>query len=195
MVTLEHTVAYGQDMGTLTAKDWALAAAKRLASHGVDQVRVEPLASALGVSKGSFYWHFANRDALLTAVLELWESQGTEAIIAAVDAEAADAPSRMHALIRETFGQPEHDGIELAIRAWARRDDLARTTAERVDARRLDYVASLIAACGVSPGEARTRAEFMYRTLIGEFVLRSQGHPPLTDATLTALADSLTAPE
>ncbi len=182
-------------MATLTADHWALAAARRLASHGVDQVRVEPLAVALGVSKGSFYWHFANRDALLAAVLDLWESQGTEAIIAAVDAGAADAPTRLRALIRQTFGQPEHDGIELGIRAWARHDARARATAERVDARRLDYVASLVEGCGVTTAQAHTRAEFMYRTLIGEFVLRSQGRPPLSEETLTALGNSMIAPE
>jgi AcrR family transcriptional regulator len=181
-------------MATLTARDWVMAAALRLGSHGVDQVRVEPLAQSLGVSKGSFYWHFTGREALLAGVLEMWESQGTEAIIRAVDASDGTPQARVHSLIAQTFGQPEHDGIELGIRAWARHDTLAAATAARVDKRRIDYVTRLLAACGIDRELARTRAEFMYRTLIGEFVLRSHGHDPLPRTTLERLGETLTLP-
>ncbi|GIG54848.1 TetR/AcrR family transcriptional regulator [Demequina activiva] len=179
-------------MATLTARDWTVAAATRLATHGADQVRVEPLAEGLGVSKGSFYWHFANRDALLESVLELWEERGTEAIIAHVEAEQSDAQARLRALVHHTFGQPEHDGIELGIRAWAVRDDRARTVAARVDARRIEYVAGLIESCGLAPAAALTRSQLLYRTLIGEFVLRSHGHPRLDERELDRLAATLT---
>lgn len=178
-------------MGTLTAQDWTLAAARRLASHGVDSVRVEPLAEDLGVSKGSFYWHFTGRDALLASILDLWESAGTEAIIAEVEARTTDPAQRVRDLMTRTFGEPQHDAIELGIRAWARHDPAARTVADRVDDRRVKYVATLLRACGVSAATARARADFMYRTLIGEFVLRAQGHPPLPARTLATLADSL----
>lgn len=192
--TVEHTVAYGQGMATLTAYDWVLAAMRRLATHGVDHIRVETLAAQLGVSKGSFYWHFANRDALLTAVLDLWQSQGTEAIITAVDTEPAGSEERLHTLIQQTFGQPEHDGIELGIRAWATRDANTRTIVEKVDARRLDYVTALLREHGLSHSTARRRAALMYRTLIGEFTLRSHGHSPLDAVALKALVASMIAP-
>lgn len=182
-------------MATLHASDWTLAAAQRLATHGVDQVRVEPLAQSLGVSKGSFYWHFADREALLTSVLTMWDTHGTEAIIAAVNATANDPVTRVRALIDHTFGQPEHDGIELGIRAWARHDPAAKAATARVDARRIGYVTDLLLECGVAPATACTRAEFMYRTLIGEFVLRSHGHAPLPRETLVALGDSLVTSE
>lgn len=195
MYTVEHTVAYGQCMATLTALDWVVAAMRRLATHGIDHVRVEPLATQLGVSKGSFYWHFANRDALLAAVLDFWQSQGTEAIIAAVDAAPPGSKERLHTLIRQTFGQPQHDGIELGIRAWATRDGDVRATVEKVDERRLDYVAALLSEFGLNSTTARTRAALMYRTLIGEFTLRSHGHPPLDDTALSALTVSMVAPQ
>ena len=194
VATVEHTVAYGQGMATLTSHDWVLAAMRRLASHGVDHIRVEPLAAQLGVSKGSFYWHFANRDALLDAILDLWQSQGTEAIITAVDAEPAGSQARLHALIRHTFGQPQHDGVELGIRAWATRDAAARSIVEKVDARRLDYVTELLHQHGLNEQTARTRAELMYRTLIGEFTLRSHGHSPLDAGALEALVASMITP-
>ena len=181
-------------MATLSAQDWILAAVQRLASHGVDQVRVEPLAQHLGVSKGSFYWHFDNREALLAGMLAMWESLGTEAIIAAVDASSTDPRQRVHALISATFGPAEHDGIELGIRSWARHDPAAQAATERVDARRIGYVVQLLRDCGIPAATARTRAEFMYRTLIGEFVLRSHGHAPLPQLTLEQLGESLVAP-
>src|SRR5690606_3902111 len=182
-------------MATLTAQDWVLAAMRRLATHGVDHIRVEPLATQLKVSKGSFYWHFTNRDALLTAVLNLWQSQGTEAIIAAVDSEPPGSEARLHVLIQQTFGQPQHDGIELGIRAWATRDATARTIVESVDARRLAYVTGLLHQYGLSKQTARTRAELMYRTLIGEFTLRSHRHLPLDGVALEALVTSMIAPD
>lgn len=182
-------------MSTLTAQDWVLAAVKRLAAHGVEHVRVEPLAQDLGVSKGSFYWHFDNRDALLSAILQMWESLGTEAIINAVNSSTDDPVERVRALMTHTFGPAEHDGVELGIRAWARHDPTARAVAARVDARRIGYVVELLRACGVDAPTARTRADFMYRTLIGEFVLRSHGHVALPTNTLDTLAESLISPE
>ncbi len=181
-------------MATLTPTDWVMAAARRLSAEGVDHIRVEGLARDLKVSKGSFYWHFTNRDALLAALLAMWESEGTEAIIADVDGSAASPKDRINTLIDRTFGQPQHDGIELGIRAWAQRDPAARATVERVDARRIGYVNGLLVACGVEPATARTRTEFMYRTLIGEFVLRSHGSPPLPQRALRELGASLVIP-
>lgn len=178
-------------MATLTAQSWVLAAARRLGSHGVDHVRVEPLAAELGVSKGSFYWHFEGREALLAAVLEMWESQGTEAIIITVNEARARPADRLRALITHTFGQPEHDGIELGIRAWARHDDDVRAVVERVDTRRVTYVTRLLEEAGLPKRHARSRAEILYRALIGEFVLRSHGYPALPAGALAALAASL----
>lgn len=194
MLRLEHTVAYCQDMATLTAADWILAAVARLGTDGVEHVRIEPLAKDLKVSKGSFYWHFANRDALLAAVLAMWEAEGTEAIIAHVESTGASAEERIWNLVTRTFGQPEFDGVELGIRAWARRDPQARAIVERVDARRIGYVAALLTECGVPNALAKTRTDFMYRTLIGEFVLRSHGSTPLPEKTLRDLAASLIIP-
>lgn len=180
-------------MTTLTADDWIMAAAVRLGDSGVDAVKVEPLAAELGVSKGSFYWHFSNREGLLTGVLAKWEALGTEAIINAVERDAV-GPQRLHRLLAQVFGNPQHDGIELGIRAWARRDPAVRLVVSRVDARRVDYVAALLVECDVPHREARTRAEFMYRTLIGEFVLRSHGAKPLPSKTLKILGASLLRP-
>ena len=175
-------------MPSLTARDWTIAAALRLAADGADHVRVERLAQTLGVSKGSFYWHFADRAALLTAVLEMWEHEGTERIIADVDATDLTPEQRLRTLVTRTFGEPQFDGIELGIRAWARHDASAREAAIRVDARRLSYVARLIHDAGIDAAAAGERAALLYRTLMGEFVLRAQGHEPLDASALEAVA-------
>lgn len=194
MVRLEHTVAYCQSMATLTTRDWILAAVQRLSAEGIDAVKIEPLAAELGVSKGSFYWHFGGRAELLTAMLETWEALGTEAIISDVDRNNNDPAERIRLLMERTFGDPEFDGIELGIRAWARHDPAAAAVVARVDARRVAYVSSLVEAAGYGRDEAMARADITYRTLIGEFVLRSGGAQALPPDALRALGEWLTRP-
>ena len=79
---------------SLTADDWATAALDAMAAGGLESVAIEPLARQLGVTKGSFYWHFANRDALIRAALERWEREETDDIIARVG-DAADPYERI----------------------------------------------------------------------------------------------------
>src|SRR3546814_19576689 len=71
--------------GRLGAEDWAQAALDLIAENGVAAVAVEPLARRLGVTKGSFYWHFPSRDALLKAALERWESVEQEAVFGTLE--------------------------------------------------------------------------------------------------------------
>src|SRR5215213_5696405 len=86
----------------LTAADWTEAALAALARGGLSAVAVEPLAKELGATKGSFYWHFADRQALLEATLELWERRDTDQVIAAID-ETQDAQTRLRNLLRLAF--------------------------------------------------------------------------------------------
>src|SRR5690606_19409023 len=117
-----HTVPYCQSMATLSTHDWIMAAMAKLGKEGIDAVKVEPLAAHLGVSKGSFYWHFSSRQSLLDAVRDTWDSMGTRAIIAAIDAHEGSATERLRLLITLTFGRPNVEGIELGMRAWAGHD-------------------------------------------------------------------------
>lgn len=154
-------------------------------------MRIEVLAKELKVSKGSFYWHFPDRQALLTAVLGAWESAGTDAIIAATDLTALPPTERVAALVKEVFSHPDHDGFEVAVRAWARADQHARVAVGRVDQRRVDYVASLARDGGVPADIALMRAQVLYRALLGEFLLRNYGTPGLDAAGLRDLTEAL----
>jgi len=179
----------------LSPVDWIHAAARRLGQDGVDQVRVEVLAKDLKVSKGSFYWHFADRAALLVALLESWEQEATQAIIDELEGHPGSPPERLWALMQRVFQTPPTvDSLETALRAWAARDEDARAAVQRVDKRRTRFVSGLLVDLGMGKTEARRRSELLYRALIGEFVLRSYGSAAISTASLRALHTTLVTP-
>lgn len=149
------------------------AALSLLEEDGVDAVRVEAVARALGVTKGGFYGHFRDRAELLDAILAAWEHRGTEAIIMAAD--ATDDPStRVHRLwelaTRDSFGP------ELAIRDWARRDESVKKVVERIDHRRMNYLRTLFGELGFRGIERESRCMLVYSLLIGDHFIVA-GHP------------------
>ncbi|MEZ4247941.1 MAG: TetR/AcrR family transcriptional regulator [Polyangiales bacterium] len=182
-------------MSRLSANDWVRAATLRFAASGADAVRVEPLAKELGVSKGSFYWHFVDRAALLEAVVDAWERHGTYAIIEAVERGSETPAERLWSLFEHTFGTPtEVEAFETAVRAWATLDPHARAVAKRVDARRLAFVTELLCAAGIPKPEAKRRADLLYCALIGELFQRSYGKPKLRRDALRSLHGMLLTP-
>ena len=80
---------------------WVREGLRFLAEGGPDAVRVEPLAAALGVTKGGFYWHFRNRAELLDALLDLWEQQLVDEAIEASDHGGGDGRTRLRRLFAE----------------------------------------------------------------------------------------------
>jgi AcrR family transcriptional regulator len=98
----------------LTPDDWAKAALEALARGGIDAVAVEPLAAELGATKGSFYWHFKNRDALVEAALRLWERRRTDAVIEFLD-RVPDPAQRLRTLIEVAYEQGPGDRVEIAL--------------------------------------------------------------------------------
>ncbi len=153
----------------LGREEWIAAGLRAIARQGADAVRVERLAETLGVTKGSFYWHFKDRDALLAALLDAWKARTTNAIIAEVEAKGGDAATRLRTLFGIAL---QSDGrLDLAVRAWAAQDSLARDALEQVDRRRLAYLDSLFRALGFPPAEASARARFVYQALIGQFTM------------------------
>lgn len=150
----------------LSADAWTDAALRVLADDGVEAVRVEPLGRALGVTKGSFYWHFANRRALLDAALERWEEAATEAVITRVETAAAEPAERLRVLTRLAFDKG--GSLDRAVRAWAIEDEVAARTVERVDARRVRFVEKLFEGHGHGRAAAAQRARMLYSALVGE---------------------------
>src|SRR5687768_10572564 len=100
----------------LGPEDWAGAALEALARGGIEAIAVEPIAQHLGTTKGSFYWHFKNRDALVEAALELWEQRHTDAVIEYLEQEA-DPAKRLRALVDAAYEKGAVDRVEVALLA------------------------------------------------------------------------------
>ena len=152
----------------LTADDWTRAALEAIGRGGLAAVAIEPLAAGLGATKGSFYWHFANRDALIEAALKRWETDHTDAVIALVEAET-EPMARLRLLIgmvmESTAIQPA-ESIELAMLATADHPHVAPVLA-RVTERRISYTAGLFSALGLSHEEAERRALLAVSAYLG----------------------------
>ena len=162
----------------LDAAAWIAAAFDVLADGGIDAVRVEPLAKALGITKGSFYWHFADRRALLDAMLDAW-MQGRVAAIRQ-QAPLRGAPAAVLRQVADLYTRNANArglAIELAIRALARTDDGAAKAVRGVDRERLQQVGDLFAALGWPRGEAQARAVLFYSYLFGQSLLDPQAVP------------------
>src|SRR3954465_10428834 len=106
----------------LSAQDWLDQGLKTLARSGFTALKAEPLARAMGVSRGSFYWHFADIGAFHAAILRRWREVAAEQIIADLEA-ASDTPLPL--LLGRAFGGNLR--LENAVRAWAAHDPLARS--------------------------------------------------------------------
>lgn len=156
---------------SLAVGDWTEAALETLARGGLAAVAVEPLAKSLGTTKGSFYWHFADRNALLEATLELWERRDTDRVLAGID-ETQDVATRLRNLLRLAFLSVRADAaggagaIELALQASATHP-LVAPTIERVTSRRLAALSRLYSALGLSQARARDQALLAYTAFLG----------------------------
>ena len=147
------------DMSAVEAKpdlqpsDWVRAGMKILAQSGVDMVLIPPLAKALGVTKGSFYWHFASRDELLLGLIEEWRQHATLRVIEIVE-RAGVSPHekiRLIAFIGTNSPIDEFGGaVDLAVRNWARGNPTVRRVVADVDRQRLNYLTQLYTEVGSS---------------------------------------------
>lgn len=155
---------------SLTADNWADAALDAIANGGVDAVAVEPIARALGVTKGSFYWHFQNRQALLQAAIARWEAQETDSIIDAVNAYA-DPRKRFQQVFRLINSSARSGRLSGAFAA-ASSDPVVGPAVERVAQKRLRFLEDCYTALGVPAEEARRWAMFAYATYMGTLQLR-----------------------
>jgi AcrR family transcriptional regulator len=149
----------------LSPDDWARAALAAIARGGVGAVAVETIAAELGATKGSFYWHFKNRDALIQAALDRWEHGRTAAVIEELEQEP-DPARRLRKLLTAAFELAPADRAEIAL--LANPDHLAaRRTVRRVAERRIAYIARQLEALGRNPADALDRAVLMYYMYVG----------------------------
>jgi AcrR family transcriptional regulator len=183
---------------TLTPAAWIEAATQVLVDRGIDHVRVDVLAHELGVTRGSFYWHFRDREDLLKRVLAAWSERSTALLTQRLkDAHGSDPQAQVRDVISLPFrGRSARKAarIELAIRAWARRDETARAAVDEADAARLGYHRQIFGALGFPEPEARARAFLLYGYEVAESILHRQGNAAERQARAVFVERLLCAP-
>ncbi|MDR9388796.1 MAG: TetR/AcrR family transcriptional regulator [Wenzhouxiangella sp.] len=172
----------------LTRQDWEQAALGLIAEKGVGGLAVEPLARRLGITKGSFYWHFPGRDELLAAALLRWERQDEENL--EISFQAKDKPAdRLENFIWRTTQQTLTHQIHLALCA-DQQNALVSEVLGRVTNRRIAFLAKALEELGLDGAAANKRATLLYSAYVG--YLHLQSHclmPPTGDARLNEYVD------
>ena len=155
----------------LSREAWAAAGLQALSAGGVAAVAVEPLAAALGTTKGSFYWHFTDREELVRAALDLWELEQTSAVIDELGA-VQDPRERLRVLL--TLVLTHRDGPDPVAQLFR---DIAHpevaAAVRRVTARRIDFVADELQRTGMPRAEARRRAAVAVAAYVGWWQLHA----------------------
>jgi AcrR family transcriptional regulator len=154
-------------MARLTKDDWTAAALDALAEGGVAAVAIEPLAARLGATKGSAYWHFPNREALLSATLERWEREYTDAVIKLIEEGAAGPEERLRRLFVAVLRAERPAHVELALQASVD-EPLVAAALRRVTERRIGYLTRLFGELGFTPAEGRRRAVLSHSIYLGQ---------------------------
>lgn len=146
-----------------------------LAAGGPDAVRIEPLARSLGVTRGGFYWHFRDRDALLEEMLDVWERRSIEEVLDRVESEGGDARTKARRAGALTLS-PELLPIDLAVRNWSRRDPAVAERLRRVDNGRMDYLRAQFSSFCSDEDDIEARCLLAFSLVIGNhFITADHG--------------------
>lgn len=159
---------------------WLKKALDVLFSHGIAHVKVEVLARELDVTKGSFYWHFKNREDLLHSMVDWWRDNQV-AFIEGLDCHhIKDPPGLIKAVIAFTE-HTDDSSHDVAMREFARFEDYATQAVTEVDQRRIDYLATLFRAADFDEAESSLRARALYFYQVGEYTTSLSIDPALRD--------------
>lgn len=175
----------------LSAEDWERGALELIADEGVGAMAVEALARRLGVTKGSFYWHFRNRGALLEAALQRWEEHDEAEVLAKIE-PIADPRLRLRAMFDFVARElPSHRIYAALLKALDHPAVLALMA--RVSARRMDFLAAAYREAGMSPAQAQHRARLTYASYVGFMQINmTLGLPRLSHDEFDAYVDHVT---
>jgi len=170
--------------GRLSASDWIAHGMSELSMRGHGALRADTMARTLGVSRGSFYWHFADVRAYHLAIIAAWRREATEGVIERL---ATDSPAetRLLALLSRAFDADTT--LERRMRAWAVEDAEAASAIAETDLMRRAYLAELIAAAGLAPDVAKTRADLIYCAYLGTVMENGPRLPATVASRITAL--------
>ena len=169
----------------LSKQDWIEHGLAQLAKQGADVIKAELLAKSLGVSRGSFYWHFKNISDYRRALLNHWRRATTLDTIRSID-QTTPANQRFERLLITAF--QDNNPIERAVRGWALREPMVAKVVNGVDAERLDYLESTLRSSGVQARHAKVRAQLSYWAYLGRLMLLEESHRKMSTASTKAIA-------
>ncbi|MDA8251154.1 MAG: TetR/AcrR family transcriptional regulator [Rhodospirillales bacterium] len=156
----------------LERRDWIEAACRVFATEGVDQVLIVPLAETLGVTRGSFYWHFRDRQDLLDELVAVWQRKNTRALVEAATRPVRDFPERFMHIMRCWIDVSLYDpGLDLAMRDWARRERRVFDRVQAADDERIAAFARAFEEKGEPPRMAFIRARTVYYMQVGYYAV------------------------
>lgn len=171
----------------LTKSDWIDHGLRTLANEGANALKVGPMAAQLQVSRGSFYWHFRDIADFRAQVLRSWQERMTDQVIQ--DLEAAKArPDRLRHLMQRAMSG-KRGGLDRAVRSWAAQDEDVAKIVAGVDARRVAYIARLLAAAGVDNQKALRRAVFLYWAYLGRAMVMDPRHASIAASAIDDISD------
>lgn len=179
---------------SLTPDDWIKTAFRLLADAGPRAIRVDLMCKALGVTKGSFYWHFDDLAALKAAMIERWRQAAARDLIASATQTELAPRDLIIGLFEEVRKRQAKGGelAETALRQWAGADPAVLKLVREADNERLAFLTTQMRAAGLTGGEARSRAAFVYAALIGMEQLA--GEPALTPSNMAGIIDAALTP-
>jgi AcrR family transcriptional regulator len=170
----------------LNRQRWLSAGLETLATIGPEGLRIMPIAEQLGVTKGSFYWHFKNMDDYQQALLAEWENLYTQEAIRWIEGEASEPQAKLKNWI--TGAAYADFRLDRAIRSWAQANPAAQEIRTRVDQDRIAYLAKLLRGVGWSKEEAASLADWTYCAWVGYTMMDL---PPSTDKQLRLILSRL----
>ncbi|NHZ43777.1 TetR/AcrR family transcriptional regulator [Massilia sp. CCM 8693] len=189
-IGVARTIGYDNGMDDKkNRQSWLSAGLQALADDGPEGLRIMTIAQKMGVTKGSFYWHFKNLEDYQSALMEEWEQVHTQQVMDIVDQEDADVGSKLAKLF--TGGPPHLFTLGRAIRAWSMTNEQVREVQERVDRKRVEYVATLLTDSGWPADQAPVIARWNYCAFIGHAAI---GAPEMSEAEIGTVVQLLTPP-
>jgi AcrR family transcriptional regulator len=147
--------------------DWLVGALETLGREGVVGVNLENVARSMGVTKGSFYHHFKNKEEFVNRLLEYWETELTDKIDPHLSHLHGKPAEQLLALL-EFIAENQTNRYDASMRAWALYDERVATVVRRVDRKRLAYVRALFRKMGFPAEQARMRSRMSYYHVVGE---------------------------
>jgi AcrR family transcriptional regulator len=165
---------------TLHRDAWIKKALDVLFSHGISSVKVETLARELAVTKGSFYWHFKNRDELLHDMVDWWRDNQIGFIDSLDVKHITDAPNLIKSVIDFTH-HTDDSRHDVAMREFARFEKYAAIAVAEIDRRRIEYLSALFRAAEFDEAESLLRAQALYFYQVGEYTTSLNMDPELRD--------------